>query len=173
LEFLLKLNIIIDHLLRNYVVLYGQDEHSRMRVLDQLYFTIGNGFDWKDGEMEPDEPFKPAISDEEYLKDLRDFEIRTSFFGGPMPTFSPVNHMSPVAEMSLGVNDDFLLGAMEILDFASTCSLDFHMERPERKNERNLAIMNRNRVRLIRDEIIERFEHRLEKLDFDFERGLW
>ena len=44
----MKLQHIINHLIYTYPTLYRSKtfQESRLKVLDQLFFTIGNGYQW-------------------------------------------------------------------------------------------------------------------------------
>lgn len=150
----------------NYPLLY-QGKHSRQKVLDHLYFTIGNGFKWNKGRLE-DLFQEELVSEEEHnrrmekastsmrlpeeleklLDELEEKHSQIYTFFDKSFYLYPINEFSAVCNVPDDVAIDYLFGAVEILDFAINYGIDEY---------RQTILESYSKAVETREEILERF----------------
>lgn len=124
-----------------YPCLWGFDALARYRVMNHLFFTIGNGYEWKDGQLVEKFP-EPKISWQMYIHEalggdlqlqtnaLRDEYVEIVGTDLDLPSYRISSHdrsvqfypactrFSKVFFVPKDVQPDWLSGAIEFLTFA-------------------------------------------------------
>jgi len=114
-----------------YPFLYGDDQYTLWRILDHLYFTLGNGYEWNDsGEMEYlfDGEDK-AMTQERHNSELRQwYEYRVmrrtldKLIGidddAPPHRFYPLFSGSLINETPQNATDEYVIAGWLLLDYA-------------------------------------------------------
>lgn len=177
----MNLEEIIKDSAWNYPFLFGEDELTRYRVLDQLFFTNGNGYEWEDGKLVILGQNDKDLTQKEHDADVKKFyeyvekvilpsnnkerdENQVVFdFMGDIPLvmhFYPYSqNYTKIGTMPLDADIDFVLGAMELLNFAVTQPL-YCFSSVQPKTIQN-SIMKKDEVVVARIWFEEKFKDRL------------
>lgn len=118
----------VKRLMWNYPVLFGQDQYSRWRVLNHLYFVLGNGYKWAGGEIHEVIESVPGLISKMAHKGgldswflgikLDKYFAQMGASERPPMRFYPISSGSLIATMPQDVTDDYLLWGKRLLDFA-------------------------------------------------------
>jgi len=177
-----RLQWLIDQSRWQFPLLYGDDQYTIWRILNQLFFVLGNGYEWNGiGEMAyifP--PEKGKLDCEGYKAELRMFyhgrKIRRAvnqyYPSGPKKErpmlLYPVSGYSLIHTIPDDVEDDFLIAGWLLLEFAITAPLEFFLD-SERDGDGTTgysAIEQRARLVETRELYKERFGDRLKGLSW-------
>lgn len=174
-----KLLRLIEHSKWHYPILYGDDQYTIWRILNQLYFVLGNGYGWTNGgEIEylfGDEDKK--MTDARYAAELRLFYIHKKLSRemnrlleigiDPPLKFYPLSELCPIYEMPSNVTDEFLVAGWLLLKYAAGAPDEFFYDsESDGIGEGYNSTDQRNKVRELMASYLNRFGDRLEGLSW-------
>jgi hypothetical protein len=166
---------IRDTLIVYSILFWGK--YARQKVLDHMFSGCGNGLDWKAGALTEDMPAREIVekclaTEGVVEKSKAEAQERADKYGEDDISFYPLwESGAAVFTMPDDVRDDYLLGALEHLDFilsfkkpcfsGAGTSIDFPEAARKEYNAKHLAI-----IKKAKKKILERFSTRLKILEY-------
>ena len=109
--------------IQRYPTLYGTNKYARMKILNLLFFVIGNGKEWKNGELVDSYKSKSRVKWKPELRKqvIEDNNERTVHF------YPFLEKMSKIFLIPNDIKPDWFFGAIEILIYATNAPLEAYL----------------------------------------------
>jgi len=112
------INNLSDHIkevIKSYPSLFGDDDKSKFRVLEHIFFVNGNGYRWEDGKLTIDEELK-KLSDGEKQEEIKKFYEGSDKFREVQ--FYPLCKYAKLCTIPENVDKNYIPYIIEICNYA-------------------------------------------------------